>query len=279
MQDYVDVSRKIRTIFREFTPLVEPMSIDEAFLDVSGYAEDDNESIELARRLKKREFETEALTASVGIAPSKFVAKIASDLEKPDGLVHVPRLGVQHFLDPLPVSKIWGVGPRTEEKLKSMELHTIGELRSVERGLLASRFGKLGDHLWRLANGIDGRDVVTHRGVKSVSQERTFSEDTDSREVLVGVLEKLSEKVSRRLEKRQLAGKTVSLKLRYDDFTTFTRQASFRDAIWDSKSIVSVAVHLLDAHWTERRKVRLIGVGLSSLEDSQSNPQLRLFDQ
>ena len=178
MDRYSQVSRRIREIFRAVTTQVEPLSIDEAFLDVSGQVSDSKGALELARQLKARITQEERLTASIGIASSKFVAKVASDLEKPDGLVIVEPENVQAFLDPLPISRIWGVGPKTEERLKGFGVKTIEQLRDLESDLLQKRFGKMGEHLWQLANGIDNRSIVTERKATSLSQERTFSEDT-----------------------------------------------------------------------------------------------------
>ncbi|UCF35967.1 MAG: DNA polymerase IV [Acidobacteriota bacterium] len=278
MAKYSRVSREIREIFKELTPLIEPLSIDEAFLDVSGLCADEQAALALARDLKSRIRKEQQLTASVGVAPSKFVAKIASDLEKPDGLVLVTPRQLQRFLDPLPLSRIWGVGPRTEERLKAMNLETIGDLRRFDVGVLERRFGKHGGHLWRLANGIDPRPVVVSRKAKSVSQERTFSTDTKDREVLDEVLKRLSHKVAERLKRHAIGGKTVTIKLRYSDFTTLTRQASFRDVVSEGDAIYGIAARLLKQYWETSRAVRLIGVGLSALESSDSGGQLRLFD-
>ena len=181
---YTQVSREIRTIFRSFSDLVEPLSIDEAFLDMSHQVKDPATALELAQSLKAEIVQTQHLTSSVGIAPSKFVAKIASDLEKPDGLVLVCLDQVQSFLDPLPISRLWGVGPKTETKLSEMEIRTILQLRHYDKRALVERFGKLGAHLWRLSNGLDDRPVVQNREAKSIGHETTFAEDAWENETL-----------------------------------------------------------------------------------------------
>jgi nucleotidyltransferase/DNA polymerase involved in DNA repair len=277
MEKYVAVSREIREIFHRVTPLVEPMSIDEAFLDVSECLAD-REALDLAQELKKQIRNEEGLTASIGIAPSKFVAKIASDLEKPDGLVQVLPHQVQDFLAPLPISRLWGVGPKTEERLTRMSVRSIGDLRKFEKNYLHDHLGKLGDHLWLLARGIDNRSVKTSHIAKSVSQERTFGEDTRDPKQLIDVLRKLSGKVSERMKKYGLCGKTVKLKLRYSDFTTLSRQTSFREPVADFDEIYPAARSLLVANWDRKLKIRLIGVGVSSMEKPGNSKQLKLFE-
>jgi nucleotidyltransferase/DNA polymerase involved in DNA repair len=277
MAKYRSVSRQIRAVFHSFTDLVEPLSIDEAFLDLSGEIPSDDQALKLGRRLKERISEECQLTASVGIAPNKFVAKIASDLQKPDGLVQVTESSLQSFLDPLPIGRLWGVGPRTEERLKAMEISRIGDLRRVERATLIHRFGKAGDHLWKLSNGIDDRPIVTSHHPKSVGHETTFSEDIVKMVKLESTLRGLSEKVSRRLHNHGVKGRTVTLKLRYSDFTTLTRQASFRDPVCGAPDIYRIAHKLLHKHRDPLRKVRLIGVSLSAFEDASQIRQMSLF--
>jgi nucleotidyltransferase/DNA polymerase involved in DNA repair len=277
MARYQSVSRQIRGVFRSYTPWVEPLSIDEAFLDLSETVPNDERALQLARELKRRISDECRLTASVGIAPNKFVAKIASDLKKPDGLVQVQESKLLEFLDPLPIGRLWGVGPRTEEKLKTMQISRIGDLRRFERSVLIQRFGKAGDHLWKLSNGLDNRPILTNHQPKSVGHETTFSEDITNMVKLESTLRSLSEKVSRRLKKHGLSGKTVTLKLRYSDFTTLTRQVSFRDPVCNAPDIYRVIHKLLHRHRDPERKVRLIGVSLSALEDDSQIRQLRLF--
>jgi len=277
MNKYRDVSRQIRAVFQSYTELVEPLSIDEAFLDLSQKVPNDHKALELAEKLKGEIFDRYRLSGSVGIAPNKFVAKIASDLEKPDGLVQVAEHQLQNFLGPLPIGRLWGVGPRTEQRLKSMKITRIGHLRCVERASLIRSFGKAGDHLWKLANGIDNRPIVTNHQPKSVGHETTFSEDISNAAKLDATLRGLSEKVSRRLQGHALSGRTVTLKLRYSDFTTLTRQASSRDPVESALDINRIAHKLLHKHRDSSRQVRLIGVSVSALEKPAKVRQLRLF--
>ncbi len=277
MEKYVTVSKEIRSIFLQFTPRVEPISIDEAFLDMSRQVASSKEAIDLARSVKTSINEKQKLSASIGIAPNKFVAKIASDLEKPEGLVQVSPHEIQDFLAPLPISRLWGVGPKTEQRLRRMSIDSIGDLRRFDRGFLQKNLGKLGDHLWSLARGIDNRQVKTSRVAKSVSRERTFGEDTRDPNQLIEVLRKLSSKVSTRLKHHDMSAKTVKLKLRYSDFTTLTRQKSFRESVNEFDEIYPAVRTLFIENWDRRRSIRLIGVGVSSLEKPSEIKQLRLF--
>ena len=276
---YTQVSRDIRTIFHSFADLVEPLSIDEAFLDMSKEVSDGDAAVRIAQSLKSTILQGQQLTASIGIAPSKFVAKIASDLKKPDGLTLVLSDHVQDFLDPLPISRLWGVGPKTETKLSQMGIKTILQLRHYDKDVLAQRLGKMGAHLWNLSNGVDNRPVTENRAVKSVGHERTFSEDAWDNEILEKTLLRLSSSISERLYKKALSGKTVTLKLRYSDFTTITRQSTLREALGDESDIYRVARKLLRKFRDPKRKIRLIGVSVSSLE-SELDPnrrQMKLF--
>jgi len=231
----------------------------------------------LGAKLKNLIFNQYQLTASVGIAPNKFVAKIASDFRKPDGLVQVTEDAMQQFLDPLPIGRLWGVGPRTEEKLKAMKIKLIGDLRSVERASLIRSFGKAGDHLWKLSNGIDNRPIVTSHQPKSVGHEITFSEDMRNVAKLEATLRGLSEKVSRRLNGQRLTAKTVTLKIRYSDFETLTRQTSLRNAISSAPDIYRIAHRLLHKHRDPEQNVRLVGVSVSHLVVPGEIRQLNLF--
>ena len=276
---YVDTSRIIRRIFRSFTDVVEPVSIDEAFLDMSEQASDEATVLETARSLKREVLASQQLTVSVGVGPNKFVAKIASDLKKPDGLLLVREEEVQRFLDPLLVSRIWGVGPKTAVKLKRMGIETILQLRHANQELLVSCFGRLGAQLWKLSQGIDDRPVIVYREPQSVGHETTFSRDVEDIKRLERTLDYLCENVSRRLRKYRLSAKTVTLKLRYSDFTTITRQQTFRHPFSDAVDILFVAESLLRRFRDPKRRVRLLGVSVSSLQSPSSvgGRQLSLF--
>jgi len=206
------------------------------------------------------------------------VAKIASDLKKPDGLILVLFDQVQSFLDPLPISRLWGVGPKTETKLSEMGIKTILQLRHYDKGVLVRRFGKVGAQLWRLSNGLDNRPVVQNRKVKSIGHETTFAEDAWDNETLEQTLLRLSSGVSQRLCKKGLSGKTVTLKLRYSDFTT-TRQTTLREALESGSDIYRVVRKLLRKFRDPKRKIRLIGVSVSSLQSELdlTGRQLKLF--
>ena len=278
--EYTRVSRSLRDVFRSFTELVEPLSIDEAFLDMTGQVGPGSNGTEMGRSLKRAIREKESLSASIGIAPNKFLAKIASDLEKPDGLVVVNEPGIQSFLEPLEIRRLWGVGPKTEARLRKRGIDTIRQLRESDRENLVENFGKLGQHLWALSRGIDNRPVVTQRKPKSVGHERTFGEDVSDSNTLETTLERLSQSVAERLHRSELSGKTVTLKLRYSDFTTITRQSSFRDVLDQGPEIFSVARRLLQKFRDPQRRVRLIGVSVTSLEALPSRSigrQLSLF--
>ena len=276
---YVQVSKKIRAVFRSFTGLVEPLSIDEAFLDMSHRLRDDKSAIEVARSLKSKIVQNQQLTSSIGIAPNKFVAKIASDFNKPDGLVLVSFDRVQSFLDPLPISRLWGVGPKTEAKLSRMGIKTILQLRHYDKMALRQSFGKLGEHLWNLSNGIDNRPVLTKREAKSIGHERTFPQDVWDIERVEEALMQLCDKVSERLCNRGLSGKTVTLKLRYSDFTTMTRQRTLRDAVESETDIYQTVRTMLRKFRDPKQKIRLVGVSVSSLESALdlSPRQMQLF--
>ena len=280
ISEYTRVSRSLREVFRSFTDLVEPLSIDEAFLDMTGQVGPGSNGTEMARSLKRAIREKESLSASIGIAPNKFLAKIASDLEKPDGLVVVNESGIESFLDPLEIRRLWGVGPKTEARLRKRGIDTIQQLRESEKESLVQHFGKLGQHLWALSRGIDNRPVVTQRKPKSVGHERTFAEDVMDSDTLETTLERLSQSVAERLHRSELSGKTVTLKLRYSDFTTITRQSTFRDVLDQGPEIFSVARRLLQKFRDPDRRVRLIGVSVTSLESLPSGSigrQLNLF--
>ncbi len=262
---YEDASRKIMTVFRSYSPKVEPLSLDEAFLDLTGMTQLLGLPRAIGQQIKD-DIRTETnLTASVGIAPVKFVAKIASDFEKPDGLVIVQPGTVEDFLHPLDISRLWGVGPRTQEVLRSMGIGTVGDLAALGQKQLTARFGQHGDHLFRLAQGEDRREVVPDWEAKSYSHEHTFGRDQDDHEILEGMMLDESHRVSRRLRKDSVCGKIVQTKLRYHDFTTLTRRTTLASPTSDAREIYRAARHLFRENWT-RAAVRLIGVGVSGIQ-------------
>ena len=275
MSAYREESARVRAILEQVTDLIEPLSIDEWFLDVTENRWGLPHGVEVARRLRAEIRETTGLTASVGVAPVKFVAKIASDLRKPDGLtvIHPDRL--HDFLRPLAVSKLWGVGPATQRRLHALGLHTIGEVADTPRGQLREHLGKQGDWIWRLAQGDDPRPVRTERVRKSRGSERTFADDILDPHVL---WESLSAQVDRVCASARAAGERaagVTLKVRYGDFTTVTRSASLAVATVDPDEIRLVVEQLLERTEAGRRPVRLVGVSLSGF-DSGTAAQLEL---
>jgi len=274
MELYVAVSKRLRRILDEEAPIVEPLSIDEAFLDMTGLAKDLAHGAAIAAALKRRIRVEERLTASVGVAPNKFLAKLASDLEKPDGLCVFPREDVPRRLWPLPVERLWGVGPKTAEVLRRSALRTVGELARISEKALAAIVGAgMAAHLHALASGEDDRPVCADRESKSVSEERTYSDDlTDPREIDRELLAR-AEGVARTLRRDGLAGRTVHLKVRTGDFTTWTRALTLRDPADLADPIIEAARTLYRERIDLRGQgVRLLGVGMSGIAKAGSSP-------
>jgi len=274
---YSQVSKDIFKVFYEFTDLVEPLSIDEAFLDVSGCIKLFGSAKTIGKKLKYRIYEAQALTASVGIAPNKFLAKIASDLEKPDGLVIVDENKIQEFLDPLPLSRLWGAGQKTIEKLNKEHIYSVGDLSKLPQKVLEQKFGKQGKNFYYLSRGLDDRPVVPAHEVKSVSNEMTFSHDLYDLEILRETLLHLSEKVGYRMRQKGLSGRTIHLKLRYEGFETITRNKTLNNTTANTEIIFNIVWKLFGQNYDTRRKVRLLGVGVSGFKESVGQ-QISLFD-
>ena len=277
MSRYKDVSEQVFEIFHQFTPLVEPLSIDEAFLDVTGSVRLFGFPEEIARVIKREVFEEIGITVSAGVAPSKFVAKIASDLQKPDGLTVVPDGKVKAFLEPLPIDKLWGVGKVTQEALALLGVRTIGDLSRLPLGLLESKFGKHGTHLHLLSQGIDDRDVEVSQEVKSIGHEETFADDLLDMEAVRRELLFLATRVSRRLRCHEVAGKTVTLKVKYHDFVQVTRSETLPEVTDDGAEIFRRCCGLLDKTQVGKRPVRLLGISISHLLAQGEKRQLSLF--
>ncbi len=278
MSRYIEVSRTIQAIFIEFTPLVEPLSIDEAFLDVTGSFRLFGYGAEIALKIKKRIKSVTGLNASVGVAHNKFLAKLASDLEKPDGLTIVPSKcsEVMTFLAPLSVGRIWGVGKVTGAKLAEYGITTIGQLQNITESELGAIIGKhSAKHLLHLAIGEDERDLDMGRGEKSISKEYTFEFDCQSPEELKSVLSELVDDVGQRLRKSGYFAGQAKLKLRWQGFQTITRQRIFNNPICDDFSLREMANTIFD---NEKiiKPVRLIGFGVGKLTSSAPR-QLSLF--
>jgi DNA polymerase-4 len=278
MPRYKEISDQIFEIFLRFTPLVEPLSLDEAFLDVTTSIRLFGPAEEIAKQIKNQVQKEIGLTVSAGVAPSKVVAKIASDINKPDGLTIVPEGNVQQFLDPLPIEKLWGVGKMTQKDLFLLNVKTIGDLSRLPKDLLRRRFGQQGLQLYFLSKGIDDREVQPERIIKSIGREETFPEDILAKEKAGKEVLILSQRVARRLRRHGKAGRTITLKVTYDNFTHITRSLTLPAATDDGGEIYQVALDLLEKTEIGKRPVRLLGIYLSHLA-KPGEGQLLLFDQ
>jgi DNA polymerase-4 len=275
---YEALSDRVMALFDEYTPLVEGISLDEAFLDVTATAHLFGGAEAIGRTLKRRVRDEIGLVLSVGVAPNKLCAKIASDLGKPDGFVVVPEGGEAAFLAPLPVSRLWGVGEKTRQALAEWGLRTIGDLALCERSALEARFGLVGDALLERAAGIDVDEVVTHERAKSVGAEHTFDADEEDDARVEATLLRLTEQVGARLRASGFRGRCVTLKLRLRPFETRTRQRTVTEPLDDDRGIYRIARELFRRERVaDRRPVRLVGVSLSALEDARLGQQLALF--
>lgn len=265
MKKYSEVSKQIMTILGTFTPLVQPVSVDEAFLDVTGSTGIFGDALNIAKRIKAEIHAQTGLTASVGVAPNKFLAKLASDLNKPDGLTVITEANKVEMLAPLPVGKLWGVGKATEKRLHELGLQTIGDIQRMPIDDLRRDLGNTADHLHALAMGEDEREVETDGESKSISSEHTFDVDTADLDQIKKCLLEQCEEVGSRLRQEKVAARTVQLKLRYADFTTLTRRQTLEQPTQDEMKLYEVAGHLLSAEGIEGKRIRLIGVGGSNL--------------
>lgn len=279
LSHYADVGRQVREIFGRFTPVIQPLSLDEAFLDVAGTERLHGDAESIGHQIKDAIQNELGLTASVGIAPRKFVAKIASDLDKPNGFVVVRETELITFLDPLPVGRLWGVGKVGQRRLHRLGLRTIRDIRRYDQALLVSHLGDWGNHLWKLANGIDSRGVVPDRNAKQISHERTFSDDQTDPELLHGVICFLCEQTAMRLRRSDRKTTMVTLKYRREDFHTFTKSRTLPAPTDRTGDLVQIASDLLDEmRRHEPRPVRLLGVSLGTLVAKDTPTQLSLFD-
>ena len=279
MKRYAEIAEQIRAIFQKFTPDMEPISLDEAFLDVTGSIRLFGSAEQIGHDIKNQIKEQLGLIASVGTAPNKFLAKLASDLDKPDGFVIVTEENKQQILDPLPVSRIWGVGKVTEKTLKSKGITTIKQLRKTPPEVLRDIFGNQTEDLLLLAQGLDDRQVEPDRETKSISSEQTFAQDIADKDVLMGVLLNQVEDVAQRLRKNNLGARTITLKLRYGDFRTITRSSTFDRTTNITKVLRDEAMELfLKWHKKSAGALRLLGFGVSGLQEAGSG-QHQLFSE
>jgi len=269
---YREVSARVMELFHEVTDLVEPLSLDEAYLDLSAVAATWDDAVSLARELKLTVSQDVELTLSVGAATTKSAAKVASELEKPDGLVIVEPGTEREFLAPLSVGKLWGVGPKAQERLQSLGVRTIGELAEIDGRLLAKMFGRWGEQMADLSRGVDPREVTPMHDIKSVGRETTFSADVGDRGRLNEELTELCSEVANRLSRRSLRGRTVTVKLRRSDFSTCTRQATLPVPVQTEHELYPVAERLLHAELRPGERLRLLGVTVSGFGEVTQLP-------
>ncbi|MEW6187508.1 MAG: DNA polymerase IV [Thermodesulfobacteriota bacterium] len=278
MGRYKEISDQIFEIFLRFTPLVEPLSLDEAFLDVTASVKLFGPADHIAAQIKKQVREEIGLTVSAGVAPNKLAAKIASDLNKPDGLTIVPEGRIQEFLAPLPIERLWGVGKVTQKDLSLLNVRTIGDLSRLPRDLLRRRFGQQGLQLYFLSRGVDDREVQPDRAVKSIGREETFAQDISDKGKAGKAVLTLSQRVAGRLRRHGKSGRTVTLKVTYQDFTHITRSMTLPAPTDDGKKIHQIALELIEKTEVGKKPARLLGIYLSQLTKAGEG-QLLLFDE
>ncbi len=277
-EKYGAVSKQIRAIFRRHTELVEPLSLDEAYLDVTAELTGIPTATETAEAIRREIREETQLTASAGVAPNKFLAKIASDWKKPDGLFVIRPHQVEAFLEPLPVRKIPGVGKATERVMTDMGIATVGDLRRFSAEQLTERFGKWGTRLWELARGIDESPVVASRKRKSYSSENTFATDITLEEV-AGYIRREAHSLWEALSARKLEGRTITVKLRTGQFETATRRVTPEVAPASGDDLARIGIELLGRfEFPAGRRFRLAGIGVSNFVDETERDQSALFD-
>jgi DNA polymerase-4 len=276
-ESYLTYSERIRDVFLSFTPLVEPLSLDEAFLDVAGSVRLFGPPVEIARKIKLAITEL-GLSSTVGVAPNKFLAKVASTTAKPDGLLVVPPDRIAGFLHPLPVGALWGVGEQTEEMLRRLGLKTVGDVARIDKRTLERAVGDaLGAHLHALANGIDERSVTPSEAAKSVGSEETFSRDLDHDDDIFREVLRLSDRTAARLRTKTMCGRTVTLKVRFSNFKTITRSQTLASEVDTGPEIYAVARSLYERLHPDRPRIRLLGVSISGLAPGPARRQLSLL--
>ena len=281
---YKEVSQKIREIFHRYTDLVEPLSLDEAYLDVTHDKLNIGSALEIAEQIRKAIKDELQLTASAGVSINKFVAKIASDINKPNGLKFIGPSAIEAFMEKLPVEKFHGVGKVTAAKMKSMGIHHGADLKNLTEEQLTWRFGKSGRFYYQIVRGIDHREVRPHRETKSLAAEDTFAHDLTTIEEMEIELDRIAELVFDRLARKNLKGRTITLKVKYHDFKQITRNKSFASPVNDLETISSTAKQLLAHTFIEEQQVRLLGISLSNFVDQTersgvaiAGDQLKLF--
>jgi DNA polymerase-4 len=263
---YAEISERVMTIFNSFTPLVEPISLDEAFLDVTGSQKLFGDGREIATKIRNQVEQEEGITCSVGIAQSKFIAKLASQHCKPNGMLEIKSDRILEFLHPLPVRALWGVGPKTAESLDRLGLHTVADIANTPRSTLIRALGDAtGESLYELAWGRDYRDMIPDEPEKSIGNEETFSRDIDNPEEILAELLRMSEKATARLRERGLFAKTITMKIKFADFTTLSRAKTLPIGIDSTQETYEIVKKLYLALRNEGARIRLVGVSLSNL--------------
>lgn len=279
MDRYRQISTLINAIFHRYTPLVEPLSLDEAFLDVTDSGTLFGNGERIAKQIRKEILKETGLTASAGVATSKLIAKIASDFDKPDGLTIVTPGTEMDFIAPLPISRLWGAGNVTVGQLHLLGVETIGDLRDLSFPLLKSKFGISGKRLFDVCRGIDTRPVTPDREIKSIGHEDTYEEDLRDMESFKKEILFLADKLARRMRRYGVQGRTVTLKIKHSDFRQQTRSSTMATATDDHHCIYREAVLLLEKKAVDKKPVRLLGITMSKLEKSDRDQQLQLFHE
>ncbi|MBU1084447.1 MAG: DNA polymerase IV [Candidatus Omnitrophota bacterium] len=268
MEKYSGVSENILSLLEKFTPDIEPVSVDEAFLDITNTFHHFGSPVETCRKIKSRIKERTGLTSSMGLASVKMVAKIASDIQKPDGLVVVPAGTEKDFLGPLPIERLWGIGAKTAAVLHNMGIYKIGDISRRSPNELTEALGEIGTHIWELANGIDEREIESQHEAKSVSNEYTFEKDVSDMNTIKDALMRISEKVSYRLRADHIQGKTITLRIRFSNFSTYTRSRTIGSPTNFAEDLYKTSLDQLGEFDIGPSKcVRLLGVRVSNLSD------------
>lgn len=276
---YKEVTAQIRAIFADYTDLIEPMSLDEAYLDVTENMVGEPDPVLIAKEIKQRILETTKLTCSAGVSYNKFLAKIGSDLEKPDGLVYIPPERAQEILFKLPIGKFHGIGKVTAAKMQKLGIYNGEDLHRWELKDLLKRFGKVGAFYYSVVRGIDNRELVTYSDPKSISCEHTFDKDIISIDELLESLRSIAQRLAGRMLSKRITGSSIVLKLKYDNFEYITRACSLPRLTNDPEVLYLFGQQLLVAHWDSSRQIRLLGLGVNRLcnPDSENCEQLTLF--
>lgn len=273
---YKKISQQIRDIFYEYTDLVEPLSLDEAYLDVTFNKKGEDSALQIAKEIKQIIFAETKLTASAGVSVNKFLAKVASDYHKPDGLTAILPENIQSFIDNLPITSFHGIGQATAKKMERLKIKTGKDLQVYSKMDLGMHFGKMGAFFYDIARGIDERPVDPDKKRKSISQETTFAEDIKDKHEMIEAIKTLSVKVAHTMKEMEIKGRTVNIKVRLPDFTTFTKSKTFKEFFNEGAKIETTAVALFNEFELPVEAVRLLGVGISNLDNQMESPQMEI---